>query len=1042
MQCFVRILPTAFLVVSALGLCGQASAITLFADTFDRPDNRDIDVVSTGITNNTGTALGASAVYSQPWIDPNAAAPTFGVPDANAANGGGQQILSNEYQLKYGVGTSNAFVNHNFTNASILSAGGFSVSLDVLGYNQATNGQGAAIAIGMSQAEALTAQDAVSGLPKLTNTFQDGTYAGTVLADFYLGIRGNSTIAFGPGGASNVAGPTILPVSAKTGTISANFGVTSFNVGSTVTYEVFYIPSGGSPVSAGVGTFSWSGTNENYIGLDGRDNTVVRVDNFKIETIVPPPKPTLLINRDTGNITLQNLTTSPLSIAAYSILTTQGGFNQGNWTKIETQSIDVNDDWITFTAPASTTDLAEGTLGELTMGANVNALSQINFGNAWRRSPFEDVAFELRNSAGDDVPVLVQYTGNGGSPFQFGDLSLNGVLDSADWVTLRSHLTSSVATLAPIDRYYAGDLNADGLVNQSDFRQFKDLYTSAHGAGSFAALLAVPEPSSVLLWVVASMGVCVAWRRRLRFSSIWLIAAVVTGSAMADRAVAADLFVDTFNRADSLDIDGSAAGITNNTGTSFGASAVYSTPWVDPNTIAPIFGAPDADAANGGAQQILASQLQKYGAGTANLFVNHNFVGAAISTPKGFRVSVDVASITGTANAQGGAFGIGMSLAEAQSGHDANDGGTTAGVTPIAKFTNAFENSAFTTGTVLSDFYLGIRGDSTIAFGMGGSSSVAAPSVIPVSAKTGTISAEFVLNDFNAGSSVGYQVFYNGVSQGYGTFVWSGTNANYIGLDARDPVSVNFDNFKVEAVSGLAPQTLRLQVNMSSGAASIVGGGSTNDLDFYEITSAAGGLVAGGFNGIRGDNGLPLGNGSGNGWELGGANSASSLTEAYLLGKSTIAANAGTYPLGTIYNSLTNSRDLRFTYTTADNVQRMGFVEYVASTLPDFNGNGKVDAADYTVWRDHLGQMGGATLSQGDANGDGNVTVADYNLWKSNFGAIAGAGSGLGSVASVPEATSLGLVAIGTMFGAIWGRRRTGKRDAPTAASIHGVTGS
>src|SRR4051794_36422239 len=160
--------------------CHRAQAITLFADTFDRPDNHDIDAVTTGITNNTGTVFGASAVYSQPWIDPNSAAPIFGAPDTNAANGGGQQILSNEYQLKYGAGTSNAFVNHNFNDAAILSAGGFSVSLDVLGYNQATNGQGTAIALGMTLAEAQAGHDANDGNPtpiaKYTNALQDSPF--------------------------------------------------------------------------------------------------------------------------------------------------------------------------------------------------------------------------------------------------------------------------------------------------------------------------------------------------------------------------------------------------------------------------------------------------------------------------------------------------------------------------------------------------------------------------------------------------------------------------------------------------------------------------------------------------------------------------------------------------------------------------------------------------------------------------------------------------------------------------------------------------
>lgn len=78
----------------------------------------------------------------------------------------------------------------------------------------------------------------------------------------------------------------------------------------------------------------------------------------------------------------------------------------------------------------------------------------------------------------------------------------------------------------------------------------------------------------------------------------------------------------------------------------------------------------------------------------------------------------------------------------------------------------------------------------------------------------------------------------------------------------------------------------------------------------------------------------------------------------------------------------------------------------------DYNGNGKVDAADYTVWRDHLGLTGGATAAQGDGTGDGNVTSADYDYWKTRFGNTMGAGSG--SVGgAVPEPSSIMLFAMG-----------------------------
>ncbi len=50
----------------------------------------------------------------------------------------------------------------------------------------------------------------------------------------------------------------------------------------------------------------------------------------------------------------------------------------------------------------------------------------------------------------------------------------------------------------------------------------------------------------------------------------------------------------------------------------------------------------------------------------------------------------------------------------------------------------------------------------------------------------------------------------------------------------------------------------------------------------------------------------------------------------------------------------------------------------------DFNGDGSVDAADYTVWRDQQGNNGNGLAA--DGNDDGTVDSLDYDIWTSNFG--------------------------------------------------------
>lgn len=66
----------------------------------------------------------------------------------------------------------------------------------------------------------------------------------------------------------------------------------------------------------------------------------------------------------------------------------------------------------------------------------------------------------------------------------------------------------------------------------------------------------------------------------------------------------------------------------------------------------------------------------------------------------------------------------------------------------------------------------------------------------------------------------------------------------------------------------------------------------------------------------------------------------------------------------------------------------------------DFNGDGQVDAVDYTVWRDNVGAENEAALAW-NGNGFG-IDQSDYNLWKANYGATLP-----GSSVAVPEPTTL-----------------------------------
>jgi hypothetical protein len=79
----------------------------------------------------------------------------------------------------------------------------------------------------------------------------------------------------------------------------------------------------------------------------------------------------------------------------------------------------------------------------------------------------------------------------------------------------------------------------------------------------------------------------------------------------------------------------------------------------------------------------------------------------------------------------------------------------------------------------------------------------------------------------------------------------------------------------------------------------------------------------------------------------------------------------------------------------------------------DFNNDGKVDGADYVIWRKTLGST---TNLQADANGSLNIDAADYIHWRDNFGAPPGSGSGLLGAVPEPGTTMLMLIGLTSLW--------------------------
>ncbi len=90
------------------------------------------------------------------------------------------------------------------------------------------------------------------------------------------------------------------------------------------------------------------------------------------------------------------------------------------------------------------------------------------------------------------------------------------------------------------------------------------------------------------------------------------------------------------------------------------------------------------------------------------------------------------------------------------------------------------------------------------------------------------------------------------------------------------------------------------------------------------------------------------------------------------------------------------------------------FVAKIAQSLHgDFNSDGVVDAADYTVWRDNYGATGLEPYAAGDGTGDGNITTEDYDVWRSQYGmTLIDLGSSPASSLTVPEPSPFALLLI------------------------------
>ncbi|MBN1855116.1 MAG: PEP-CTERM sorting domain-containing protein [Pirellulales bacterium] len=662
------------------------------------------------------------------------------------------------------------------------------------------------------------------------------------------------------------------------------------------------------------------------------------------------PVLTVAINRDTGEIQLQNNAGFPMDIKGYSILSAAGTLNETNATFLA----DSDPDWIQFTAPGATSDISEG---HLTTDTFANGLA-VSLGNAWMPY-FEDegdITFEYIKGDGQVTAGQIVFTGNGGVPFEFGDLDFDNDMDPDDWTLFKTNYGTDLAGLSRAAAYLASDLNQDGTHDILDVLVFRQTYDTVNGPGAFAAMLgSVPEPSTGILFGLACL-VCagIHWRRWTQRIARTMIS--LQGSTLLGIALAIGLAFSSITHADPLlfeNFDGL-------------------TPLLQP-----------------AADEAIAPEI----------------LGWTHTPPTGW--SINNVSVPGIGDpTQGVEEWEGWSFTTLQFW-------TSADGQRREEFTNSSGVFAVADPDEWDDL-----GDPESLGTYTSKLLSATVSMAGVAPNKAFISFDSSWR-YEDSQQVFLEVSYDGKAPiELLHWTWDPNDPDFHDDAPNEHITIPLNNtgtettavftwtmydahndwwWAIDNVEVITPQTLR--IDPVDGDMEIVGG-STRALTAYEISSESGSLnpTTWQLGNLDAQNFDADGSGVGQAWETVGA-SEKQLVEAFLLGDTDFNAGSQTY-LGAGFDPDQGVQDIMFRYSTVGGALYAGFVEYGNVVGPsiddgDFDNDGDVDGADFLVW-----QRGFGTI----------YDAADLAIWKNQFG-TGGASANLAGMA-VPEPAALGLLGL------------------------------
>lgn len=712
----------------------------------------------------------------------------------------------------------------------------------------------------------------------------------------------------------------------------------------------------------------------------------------------------LTIDRQTGGISLGKIGLEDLQILGYSFTSSAGSFDNTNWLSISNNYddsgnglVDSNDDWTVLTNVNSHTDLSEFNFDTPGDPGIISHSAPVNLGTPWLQTPFQDVVAELKLANGSSMFIPVNYTG---VEIPMGDFTGDGSISASDWQAFLAADGASFAGLSKAEAYLLGDLDGDFDRDLFDFGLFEELFDEANGPGAFAHLLSnpVPEPGAMgLLAVVLGVGWGVSSRRsvlsrlmkvghRCVSTSLGLLLAVsLAGTA---QAVSIGLnFGGNFD-GEMVDAGENTAGLDALTGT--GAPTWYN-----------FLGA--AGTGTAGPLSVRWDSAINYSAGQEN-------EPAGDASQQVFRGYLDDGDATPSYQP---ADGYGGSV---------NIKGITNWLTSIQAVSykvTLLQNSDVSS---LADFT-----DTEVRSGvLTGNNAIAS---LPL------------LHTFNANSAnFGNHTYPTGENNGVTSARRGQGTRNMDQMEGFDDKNIVVASKAINSgirgsiasiiISADPVDPVQLTVNTSSGLVSIKNTtGVALTIDSYRITSSLGTLDSDGWTSLYQQDlaGFPAGStptGT-DGWVEGPGANQFGLTEYYLDDESfgpSVLEIGQSVSLGQAYAGTGQANDLALQLRTTSGVILTANVVFTeTSVYGDYNGDGFVNLADYTVWRDNLGAS--ITLpSEDPSQTPGQVTVEDYAVWKANFGQSTGGLSTSLSPTTVPEPS--GVIIAGLAMVSLIGLRK------------------